>query len=179
MQIIFDKIRESGNPVNGIVLCEDGTAQFAPDYAGDPGVVQEIIAASWNAAKLAESAAAKGAEITALAEASLAAYGAEYGPTERASWPVQLREAEALQADPGAATPWLDAAATARGMDKATFAARIVANAAAWSPLQGWVNGQRLKFSDQLGAILAGEGTDTEKAEAIQAMRVGYELPGA
>lgn len=113
------------------------------------------------------------------AEKILAPFAMEYGAIEMSSWTVQLEEARAFQSNPSAPTPWLDSASATRGMSKAEFAARIIGNATAWAALQGYVNGQRLAYQDQLDAIKDGDGTDQEKLEAIQALTVQYSLPGA
>lgn len=56
---------------------------------------------------------------------------------------------------------------------------RIITNAAAWSALQGHVNGRRLALQDQVDDILAGEGADAMKALRILAVEVGFWTPGA
>lgn len=137
---------------------------------------------------LAVVVADKTRELAAAAEAFLEPYAREYGTIERDSWPTQVAEATAyteylaaLETDPNAtvpATPWLDGAGAARGMDKATFAARILAKPAVWAAIQGAVCGQRLAYQDQVDAIAAGEGTEAEKVTAIQAIMPEFTLPG-
>ena len=65
---------------------------------------------------------------------------AGYPLSERESWPVQTEEARALESDPAAATPWIDAAALARGLDRLVLAEdrrrRALHNA--------WLRGQKL-----------------------------------
>lgn len=75
-----------------------------------------------------------------------------YPPSERESWPVQTAEARALLADPKAATPWTDAAATARSLDRTELAARIVSKDAAYRSIHGALTGIRQRIEDDIGA---------------------------
>jgi hypothetical protein len=103
-------------------------------------------------AAVSRAATARGA--VAL-ETFLAPYAREYGALERDSWATQLAEARAYVADAAANTPWLTAAAASRGMDKGAFAARILANAAAWAAFQGAVTGRRLVWQDVVDGLVA------------------------
>lgn len=111
----------------------------------------------------------KTAEIREAAEKFLAPFGAEYGPTERATWEQQLAEAKALQADPLAATPLLSAIAAARGQSVADLAGRVLANRAAWVVLAGHVTGQRLALQDQVDAA--------QDVAAVLAIVPAFSLP--
>lgn len=75
-----------------------------------------------------------------------------YPPSERESWPVQISEARELQADPAAITPWINAAATARGMDRAELAARIVALDTAYRTIHGALTGARQRIEGLIDA---------------------------
>ena len=86
-----------------------------------------------------------------------------YPPSERESWPVQTAEARALLADPGAATPWIDAAAVARSIDRLELAARISAKDDAYRVIHGALTGARQRIEDAIDAA----GDDAEALAAI------------
>jgi len=75
-----------------------------------------------------------------------------YPPSERESWPVQTAEARALLGDSKAVTPWIDAAAAARGLDRAELAGRIVFKDAAYRSIHGALTGIRQRIEDDIGA---------------------------
>ena len=77
---------------------------------------------------------------------------AGYPLSERESWPVQTEEARALEADPAAASPWIDAAALARGLDRLELAARIRAKDADYRQVHGLLTGTRQRIEDQIDA---------------------------
>lgn len=135
-----------------------GAADRAMVEPGSPGV-------DLNALR-----AAKTAENTANCEAVLAPLGAEYGDTERATWDQQYAEATALMASPTAYVPLLDAMASARGMDKAALAQRIIRNREAWVLISGSVVGQRQRIEDAIQAA--------ETPEAVAAVDMTITLPG-
>jgi hypothetical protein len=78
---------------------------------------------------------------------------AGYPLSERESWPVQTEEARALEADPAAATPWIDAAALARGLDRLVLADRIRAKDDAYRQVHGLLTGTRQRIEDQIDAV--------------------------
>lgn len=86
-----------------------------------------------------------------------------YPPSERESWPVQTAEARALLADAAAATPWIDAAAAARALDRAELAARIVAKDNVYRAIHGALTGVRQRIEDDISAA----GDDTAALLAI------------
>jgi len=77
---------------------------------------------------------------------------AGYPLSERESWPVQTEEARGLEADPAAATPWIDAAALARGLDRLVLAERIRAKDDAYRQVHGLLTGTRQRIEDQIAA---------------------------
>ena len=85
-------------------------------------------------------------------ERRMQAIAAGYPPSERESWPVQTSEATALIADPQAATPWIDAAAAARGVDRLELAQRIVAKDAMYRVFSGTLSGVRQRIEDEIDA---------------------------
>ena len=98
-------------------------------------------------------------------ERRMQAIAAGYPPSERESWPVQTSEAYALLADPQASTPWIDAAATARGLDRLELAQRIVSKDAQYRVFSGTLSGVRQRIEDAIDAA-AGD------AQALQAIDV-------
>lgn len=77
---------------------------------------------------------------------------AGYPLSERESWPVQTEEARALEAAPAATTPWIDAAALARGLDRLVLAERIRAKDDAYRQVHGLLTGTRQRIEDQIDA---------------------------
>ena len=89
-----------------------------------------------------------------------------YPANERESWPVQLAEAQTLQADANAITPWIDQCAAARGLDRLELALRILQKDAAYRQVSGLLTGIRQWHEDQISALLeAGEAS----RQALQA----------
>lgn len=88
---------------------------------------------------------------------------AGYPPSERESWPVQTSEAYALLVDSTAPTPWIDAAASARGLDSVELAQRIVAKDAQYRVISGTLSGIRQRIEDQIDAA----GDDQAALQAI------------
>lgn len=90
--------------------------------------------------------------LTAEYERHMQAIAAGYPPSERESWPVQTSEAYALLVDDTATTPWIDAAAAARGLDRAVLAQRIVAKDSQYRVYSGTLSGVRQRIEDQIDA---------------------------
>ena len=78
---------------------------------------------------------------------------AGYPLSERESWPVQTEEARALESDPAAATPWIDAAAAARGLDRLVLAERIREKDDKYRQVHGLLTGTRQRIEDQIDAV--------------------------
>lgn len=104
--------------------------------------------------------------INAIFQSHMAAIADGYPMHERESWPVQLEEAKALQADPEATTPWLDACAAARGLDKAELAARVLAKDAAYRLISGTLSGIRQRHEDAIAKL---ETVEQAQAYDVQA----------
>jgi len=96
--------------------------------------------------------AAKLSRVNALARAALALLVADMPRNEVDSWPVQVREAEALALDPQAPTPLLAQIAAARGLTVALLAERVREKTALTSLASGAVIGRRQALED---AVLA------------------------
>ena len=60
--------------------------------------------------------------------------------------------ATAIVAAPQASTPWIDAASTARGLDRVELAQRIVAKDAQYRVVSGTLSGVRQHIEDQIDA---------------------------
>lgn len=101
--------------------------------------------------------------LTAEYERRMQAIAAGYPPSERESWPVQTEEAKALIADPTAPTPWIDAAAKARGLDRVELAQRIAAKDAQYRVISGNLSGVRQCIEDQIDSA----GDDQAALKAI------------
>lgn len=89
---------------------------------------------------------------------------ASYPLSERESWPVQTEEARALEDNPAAATPWIDAAAAARGLDRLMLVTRILAKDAKYRQIHGELTGTRQRIEDQIDA-LAGDAEALSKID--------------
>lgn len=89
---------------------------------------------------------------------------AGYPLSERESWPVQTEEARALESDATAGTPWIDAAALARGLDRVVLAKRILAKDSKYRQIHGELTGTRQRIEDQIDA-LAGDAEALSKID--------------
>lgn len=103
------------------------------------------------------------AALTAQYESLMLAIASGYPPSERESWPVQMEEAKALLANAQASTPWIDAAAQARGLTRTELATRIAAKNAAYRVVSGTLTGVRQAIEDQITAA----GNDPQALAAI------------
>lgn len=97
--------------------------------------------------------AAAHARINADYEAAVNQMISGYPANEIASWPKQEREARAWLLDNDNPTPWIDAAAEARGISKIDLITAIIGNADALAPAHGALTGKRQKLRDQIDAL--------------------------
>ncbi|MBP8813121.1 MAG: hypothetical protein KBE25_03755 [Laribacter sp.] len=102
------------------------------------------------------------ARINAACAADLDALSASYPQGEMQSWSQQVKEADALAADPTAATPLLGAIAAARGLSVAELAGRVQAKTAAYSLASGELIGRRQAAEDRIAAAAS-----IEELEAV------------
>lgn len=102
-----------------------------------------------------ERKAAKLHELNSSFEAENAAIKAGYPDSEVLSWPKQEQEARACAANANAATPLLDALATARGISKAELVSRVIAKADLFTQFSGAIIGKRQALEDALTALPA------------------------
>lgn len=128
--------------------------------ACDAAAAQLLATLDLPASPLAQLAAARAercAAAAAEADRLLAELSIAYPEREIASWPQQVREALALQADEAAATPLLDALASARGIDRTDLAARVLTKADAYAQASGAIIGARQRIEDLLDAAADAE----------------------
>lgn len=137
-----------------------GRSLYARAVAGEFGPIAAHQAPLVTLADAQRSAVAR---INAAFETAAAALTAGYPKTETLTWPDQQREAMAWQADNAAPTPYLDALALARGIDRATYIAKTVAKIALFKAGSAALVGKRQKLADQIQAA-----TDATAADAIQ-----------
>ena len=83
----------------------------------------------------------------------MSAVALPYPQYERESWPIQLQEAQALAADPAAATPWIDACAAQRGLECSELAQRILSKDAAYRFISGQLTGARQAHEDAIEGL--------------------------
>lgn len=114
----------------------------------------------------AELKAAAHARINAAYEVSVNNLTAGYPKSEIDSWAKQETEAREWTANNSTATPWIDSAASARGIAKADFVALILANADALAPLHGALTGKRQNLRDAINAL--GDNPTQAQLDAIQ-----------
>ena len=76
---------------------------------------------------------------------------ADYPPSERESWHVQVDEARRLQGG-GTDTPWIDAAASGRGTTREELAALILQQDSQYRALHGALTGKRQAIRDQIAS---------------------------
>lgn len=136
--------------------------------ACDAAAAQLLATLDLPASPLAQLAAARAERCAAAAAEAgrrLAELSTAYPEREIASWPQQVREAEALQADESAAAPLLDALASARGLDRIDLAARVLTKADAYAQASGAIIGARQRIEDLLDAA-----TDAAAVAAVPSL---------
>lgn len=102
---------------------------------------------------LEEAKSAKLAEINGAYHSILKTAVKAYPDTEVMTFDQQVREAQAYLADPSSTVSLLASLASARGIELADLAARVMAKHQAFSVLSGAVIGQRQALEDQLDAF--------------------------
>lgn len=120
--------------------------------------------------ELPELKLAKLDEINKAYEQAIATLTPTYPDDERLTFDKQEAEARAWLADNDAETPFVDALATGRQMDKAELVSRIIAKADAFALASGSLTGQRQRYEDLLDVA--------ETADAVAAIVPQYSLPG-
>lgn len=132
-----------------VAVTPRGEAEEIP--ACDPASVTylgEVELDAGDAARLKAVKDAKRAEINAACESAVSALAAAYPEREIQSWPQQVKEAEALAADPQAMAPLLAAIAEARSLPVVELASRVRAKMAAYAAASGALIGRRQAIED-------------------------------
>lgn len=109
-------------------------------------------------------------EINSAYEQAIATLTPTYPDDERLTFDKQEQEARAWLADNSTSTPFVDALASGRQMDKAELVSRIIAKADAFAIASGSLTGQRQRYEDLLDAA--------ETAEEVEAIVPEYSLTG-
>lgn len=120
--------------------------------------------------ELPELKAIKLNEINAAYQQAIATLTPTYPDDERLTFDKQEQEARAWLADDSTSTPFIDALAAGRQMDKAELVSRIIAKADAFALASGRLTGQRQRYEDLL--------KDAETIEDVSAIVPQYSLPG-
>lgn len=141
------------SPANTTVS-EDGAITFTPPK---PPKLDELKAAKLN-------------EINTTYQQAIATLTPTYPDDERLTFDKQEQEARSWLADNSTPTPFVDALAAGRQMEKAELVSRIIAKADAFAIASGSLTGQRQRYEDLL--------KDAQDAEAVAAIVPQYSLPG-
>lgn len=149
-----------------------GTCQDDADIAV-PGVLGELSPEDWSSA-LTDEVSARRMKLTesnnTAYEQAVAKMTTGYPPAEIQTWERQRAEVIAWEADPNAPTPWIDLAASARGLDRGEFLARTLAKVTAFAQASAWLTGHRQGIDDAIRA--------TSTLAALSAIIIDYTLPG-
>ncbi len=121
-----------------IPACDLAACEFLGEVEFDAG----------DEAKLEAVKAAKRIEINAACDIAVASLAASYPEREVQSWPQQVKEAEALAADPQAQAPLLAAIAEARSLPLAELASRVLGKMNAYAAASGALIGRRQAAED-------------------------------
>lgn len=109
-------------------------------------------------------------EINTTYQQAIAEMTPGYPDDERLTFDKQEAEARSWLADSSTPTPFVDALAAGRQMEKAELVSRIIAKADAFALASGSLTGQRQRYEDLL--------KDAQDAEAVAAIVPQYSLPG-
>jgi hypothetical protein len=134
---LFVAVTEQGQ-YEEIPACDLAACEFLGELELDAGIE----------AKLAAAKAAKLAEINASCDSAVASLAASYPEREIQSWPQQVKEAEALAADPQAPAPLLTAIAEARSLPVVELASRVLGKMNAYAGASGALIGRRQAAED-------------------------------
>lgn len=130
-----------------IPACDLAACEFLGELELDAGIE----------AKLEAVKAAKRLEINEACNTAVAALAASYPEREIQSWPQQVKEAEALAADPQAPAPLLTAIADARGLPVAELASRVLGKMNAYAAASGSLIGRRQAAEDLIDLAATAE----------------------
>ena len=130
-----------------IPACDLAACEFLGELELDVGIE----------AKLEAVKAAKRLEINEACNAAVAGLAASYPEREIQSWPQQVKEAEALAADPQAPAPLLTAIADARGLPVVELASRVLGKMNAYAAASGSLIGRRQAAEDLIDLAATAE----------------------
>lgn len=102
-------------------------------------------------------------------DAAIALMTSAYPAAEIATWERQRDEAVAWGADRTAPTPWIDIAATARGLDREDYLERTLAKVNAFAVASAFLTGRRQGIDDALRAATT--------PDELNAVTIDYTLP--
>ncbi|GEM_PF-1412035 len=150
--------------------CEDGASLDVPGVLGELTLEQyEAARETEMASRLTQAKVAAIAANNAAYEAAIALMTADYPSSEIATWERQRAEALAWEADPAAPTPWIDLAASARGLDRDQYLSRTLAKVQAFARASAWLTGLRQGADDAIRAA--------DSVAAVHAVAIDYTLP--
>ena len=139
-----------------------------------PGVLGDLSPGDWSSA-LTDEVSARQVQITAsnntAYEQAVAKMTSGYPPSEIATWERQRAEALAWEAGSAAPTPWIDLAASARGLDRNEYLTRTLLKVKAFAQASAWLTGRRQGIDDAIRAA--------STLEQLKAITIDYTLPGA
>ena len=144
------------------IWCNDNKAIIE-----DKGEWYEVVALPEQT--LEEAKSAKLAEINGACDSILKTAVKTYPDTEVMTFDQQVREAQSYMADPASPVSLLASLASARGIELADLAARVMAKHQVSSALSGAVIGQRQALEDQLDACTS--------LEEVNALAVNIVMP--
>jgi hypothetical protein len=130
-----------------IPACDLAACEFLGELEFDAG----------DDAKLEAVKAAKRLEINEACNTAVAALAASYPEREIQSWPQQVKEAEALAANPQASAPLLTAIADARGLPVVELASRVLGKMNAYAATSGTLIGRRQAAEDLIDVAASPE----------------------
>ena len=87
-------------------------------------------------------------------ENALSMMTSDYPPSEMQTWERQRAEVLGWHVDNAAATPWIDIAASARGLDRGEYLARTLAKVQAFAAASAWLTGRRQGIDGSVRAAL-------------------------
>lgn len=92
----------------------------------------------------------------------------DYPASEIQTWERQRAEVLDWHTDNAAATPWIDIAASSRGLDRSEYLARTLAKVQAFATASAWLTGRRQGIDDAIRSALT--------LEQVRSISIGYEL---
>lgn len=111
------------------------------------------------------------AKINASCNEFMSTIVAQYPPLEMQTWPNQLSEANAYQANANASTPTLSAIAMASGQTVAALAASVISKASAYTAAAGAAIGKRQALTAQIIAEQAASNSQNDVDVAKAAVK--------